>query len=591
MPPASTNSATSITWPTKRSRVISRPGRGWLPWLGLGIILLLALFLRFYQLGQAGYNQYYAATVQSMLTSAHNFFYAAYEPGGSVSVDKPPLGFWLQAASAAIFGINGFALALPQVLAGLLAIPLLYHLVQRQFGVWAGLLAALTLAITPVTVSTERNNTIDGTLVLLLLLAAWAFIRATESGRVRFLWLGAVLVGLGFNVKMLQAFLPLPAFYALYLVGAPQRWWRKLLHLAAAGLLLLVVSLSWAVAVDLTPPENRPYVGSSSDNSVMELILGHNGLARLLPGGRQLATRLFGDDSPDAAPAGNQANTPNTPANPPGAAPNAGNAPGGINQEIGDPGPLRLFTEPLVTEAGWLLPLALFSLLLVLVTVRWQWPPAGKHLAAFLWGGWLLTELLFFSVASLYHAYYLIMLGPPLAALVGMGGWALWQQYRQRPWLGWLLAGTASLLTLGTQWLTLRAYPDQAAWLLPLSLLLALVGLGGLLLLTLAHRPAGGLPKIALAIALAATLAAPAAWAFSTTLNSTPNVNLPRSGPATGSTPGAVPNAPGAPAGNQPAQTGSLNQQQQARLNYLTPRTSANTYLAWVRNYGSGVTV
>ncbi len=183
--------------------------------LGLGLIVLLGAFLRFYQLGAFSIgNAYYAATVQSMLTSWHNFFYAAYEPGGSVTVDKPPLGFWVQAASAALLGVNGFALALPQAVAGTLSIPLLYLLVKRYFGAGPALLAALVLAATPVTIATERNNTIDGLLLFVLLLAVWAIIRAVDSGRFRYLLLSMFLVGLGFNIKMMQAFLPLPAMFA-----------------------------------------------------------------------------------------------------------------------------------------------------------------------------------------------------------------------------------------------------------------------------------------------------------------------------------------------------------------------------------------
>ncbi|MFQ5341101.1 MAG: ArnT family glycosyltransferase [Anaerolineae bacterium] len=166
---------------------------------------MLGAFLRFYQLGAYSIgNTYYAATVKSMLTSWHNFFYAAFEPGGSVTVDKPPLGFWVQAISAYFLGVNGFALALPNALAGLGSILLVYHLVRRRFGVWPGLAAALALAVTPVTIAAERNNTIDGLLVFVLLLAAWAFLKASESGKLRHLLLGVFLVGLGFNIKMVD---------------------------------------------------------------------------------------------------------------------------------------------------------------------------------------------------------------------------------------------------------------------------------------------------------------------------------------------------------------------------------------------------
>ena len=175
------------TNPVVNKRVLGLP----LTVILLSGIVLLAAFLRFYNLDALGDgNLYYTAAVESMLDSWHNFFFVSFEPGGSVTVDKPPLGFWIQAGSAALFGVNGFALALPQALAGVLSILVLYALVRRFFGVWPGLVAALVLAVMPVAVSTERNNTIDGLLVLALLLAAWAFVLATERASLGWLLLG-----------------------------------------------------------------------------------------------------------------------------------------------------------------------------------------------------------------------------------------------------------------------------------------------------------------------------------------------------------------------------------------------------------------
>jgi len=276
---------------------LSRPPTVTRAWqrLALAGILLLALFLHFFRLEQEGYaNLYYAAAVKSQLTSWHNFFFNSFDPGGFVTVDKPPLGLWVQTASAALFGFSGFSLLLPQAAAGVLSVLLLYHLVRRTFGPPAGLTAALVLAITPISVAANRNNTMDSQLVLVLLLAAWAVIRAAETGRLRWLLACATLVGLGFNIKMLQAFMVLPAFYLLYLVGSPARWWKRLVHLGLATVVLLIVSFAWAVAVDLTPPDARPYIGSSSDNSVLELVIGHNGMSRLLPGGLRALDNLAG---------------------------------------------------------------------------------------------------------------------------------------------------------------------------------------------------------------------------------------------------------------------------------------------------------
>jgi len=188
--------------------------------LALTGIMALAALLRFVNLDAVGDgNLYYAAAVKSMLTSWENFFFAAAEPGGSVTVDKPPLGLWVQALSAAVFGVNAFGLVLPQILAGLGSVVIVYGLVRRWFGEGAGLLAALILAITPVSVAVERNNTMDALLIFTLLLTAWMFVLAAERGP-GWLLLGGLLVGLAFNIKMLQAFLPVPAMFLYYFLRA-----------------------------------------------------------------------------------------------------------------------------------------------------------------------------------------------------------------------------------------------------------------------------------------------------------------------------------------------------------------------------------
>src|SRR5260221_5849821 len=229
-----------------------------------------------------------------MMDNWHNFFFAAYDPGCFTSLDKPPVGFWLQVASAKLFGFTPFSVLLPQALAGVLSVLLLYYLVRRHFGETAGLLAALALALSPISVVTNRNVTIDSTLTLTLLVGAWAALRAAEAGRLRWLLLCAAVVGVGFNVKMLEAYLVVPAFGLLYLLAAPRSIWKRVGHLAIALILLLVISFSWALAVDLTPASQRPHVGSTQDNSEISLALGYNGLQRLLGlggGGKPTSTQ------------------------------------------------------------------------------------------------------------------------------------------------------------------------------------------------------------------------------------------------------------------------------------------------------------
>jgi 4-amino-4-deoxy-L-arabinose transferase-like glycosyltransferase len=475
------------------------PSRLWQR-LGLGAVMLISIFMNFFQLGQNGFaNLYYASAIRSMLDNWHNFFYVAFDPGGFVTVDKPPLGFWLQAASAKIFGFTPFSIFLPQALAGVLSVFLLYHLVRRHFGVVAGLLAALALAISPISVPTNRNNTIDSTLVLVMLLGAWAVLKAAEKGKLRWLLLCAVFVGLGFNIKMLEAYLVVPAYGLLYLLAAPRRIWIRIAHLALAALLMLTISLSWAVAVDLTPASSRPYVGSSQNNSELSLALGYNGIERLLGQvfgrssnntGNTNTGSTSGTITPGQFPSSGTESGTSTGGNFPrpesgslGQPPEGfGNGGGGFGNggggggstgmfNTGNPGLLRLFNEPLGGQIVWLLPIALLGIL----ALAWQRRPRFRGIPEFspqqhsmiLWGVWLVTMAVFFSAAGFFHQYYLSTFAPAICALFGIGIVVMWQDYRRSGWRGWLLP-LALMLTALEQIHIIVSNPSWGMWLIPL---------------------------------------------------------------------------------------------------------------------------
>ncbi len=248
-------------------------------------IVGIAAALRLYKLEQNGYGrEYFAAGVRSMLESLHCFLYNAFDPAGFVSLDKPPLALWLQVASAKVLGFSAFSVLLPQVLEGLVSVVLVYRLVARRFGTGAALLAAAFLALTPISVAIDRSNNTDSCLTLVLLLAAWALIRAAESGSFRLLVLAMALVGVGFNVKMAAALVIVPTFVLVY-GCSPQAasLARRGARLGIALVVMTVVALSWVTLFDLTPPAERPYAGSTKHNSMLELALLHNGLERFIP--------------------------------------------------------------------------------------------------------------------------------------------------------------------------------------------------------------------------------------------------------------------------------------------------------------------
>jgi 4-amino-4-deoxy-L-arabinose transferase-like glycosyltransferase len=521
-----------------------------------------------------------------MIQSWHNFFFVAFDPGGFVTIDKPPLGFWFQAISAKILGYSGFSLLLPEALAGIGSVAMLYILVRRVFGAPAGLLAALFMALTPVLVATSRSNIIDSTLVFFMLLGAWAVSKAVDTGRLRWLILCAVLVGLGFNIKMLEAFLVVPAFGLMYLLGAKLRWRVKLLHLFLATIVLLSVSLSWAAAVDLTPASQRPWVDSTSTNSELDLALGYNGLERLLGQGSsavfhaQPATTSTGTQSSNAGTAtkpstasattkaaGTSAGTSvkagagattnaagttaattgttkasgasaatsattessgtNTGATTTGASTTTqrtaptGNGGGGGLFNNGAAGPLRLFGSELAGQASWLLPLALVGLLVVL-SRKVRFPLDARQRATVLWGGWLLTAGVFYSVAGFFHSYYLVTMAPPIAALAAIAVVTLWRDYlnptgfRLRAWA----LPVALLITAGTQAYMLSSYPTWSSRLTPIIVGMTVLVAGGLVVARFRPRMRRGLWIAVMAAGgMIALLLAPTAWAFDTVSN------------------------------------------------------------------------
>ncbi len=281
------------------ARVVAGPARvaRSVPW-AVCIITAVAAALRFAEVDDVNANWFYDAAVRSMSMSWHNFFFGAFDPGGILAVDKPPLDLWLQVLSVKLFGWNQSALKLPEALGGTLAVPLLYDAVRRILGRPAGLAAATVLAVMPESVLTSRSDTMDSVMMLLVIGALWLTIRACQTGRHRWVLLAGASLGLAFNVKLFEALVAAPALLALYAFGSRVSWRRKLADVAIAGASLVVVGLSWAIAVSLSPGPH-PWPVGSTDGSVWNVMFVFNGFgrvsnasARALPGGPG-ALRLF----------------------------------------------------------------------------------------------------------------------------------------------------------------------------------------------------------------------------------------------------------------------------------------------------------
>jgi len=520
----------------------------------LAILALIAAGLSLYNINQSGdLNSYYTAAITSMVQSWHNFFFNAYDPGGFITIDKPPVAFWLQAISAKLFGIHSWSLALPSALGLAGSVILLYLIMKPHFGITAARIAGLIMALTPIAVAVSRTNNADSTLVFFLMLATYLLFKSVRSGKLLTLCIAFGLVGVGFNTKMLQAFMVLPAFYLLYWLARKGQWKQKILHLLTASVLMGMISLSWAVIVDLTPADQRPFVGSSgTSNSVLELALGYNGISRLtgdssgggsggmgtMPSGtpdgrsnssttsssiRSSSTPTTANTSTDTSNAKTSAIS-DQPATTTVSADHStaavqntnGNAPpqggfgggndggrsgsggmggsGGGSNDAGDAGWLRLFSTANAGQIAWFLPLALLSALILWLQRREQ-----RHIVLF-WVAWLAPMIIFFSIAGHIHRYYFIMMAPAIAALTGAALAYLWQNIHKR-WLTiFMLIGIATGL-----YITISL--DQMI----LGIVAALIGLVSI---GIALRSRQSMNRISLTLALVALLVAPAYWSI-----------------------------------------------------------------------------
>jgi 4-amino-4-deoxy-L-arabinose transferase-like glycosyltransferase len=419
----------------------------------LGLTLLAALAYG-WDIGSS-IEIFYAAAVRSMSMHWHDFLYGAFDPAGTITIDKLPGAFWVQALSVRLFGVHTWAVALPQVVEGALTVPVLYRAVRRLAGPLAGLAAAAVLALSPATVALDRGNISDTLMVLLVVLAADAVVSGLLYRRLGSMLLAGLWVGVAFQAKMLEAWLVLPALGLTYLVACAGPLRPRLLRLAALVGVVAVVSLSWMTFVSLTPASQRPYVDGSQHNSVFEQVFDYNGFGRV------------GQASPNAQ-VGRTLDIPFLSAPSPRPAWN------------------RLLHGPYGRDSAWLLPAALASLVAGLVARRRQPRTDLVRAGVILWGTWLLTLGLVFSVSATINSYYLAALTPAIAGLLGIGADLAWRA-RQTVAAQVTVAGVTMVTALYAAWLLPAAGTGVPTWLATAAVVIA-VAATGLLLVALRRR-------------------------------------------------------------------------------------------------------
>ncbi|BBZ78237.1 glycosyl transferase [Mycolicibacterium anyangense] len=520
-------------------------------WVRPALCALLAAtaVLYLWGLGAAGWaNEYYAAAVQAGTQSWKALLFGSIDSGNAITVDKPPAALWVMALSGRIFGFSTWSMLAPQALMGVASVALVYGAVRRVSGYRAGLLAGAVLALTPVAALMFRYNNPDALLVLLLVAAGYCLIRALDGAASRWVALAGVAVGVAFLAKLLQALLVTPALALVVLVALPGTGWHRL-RVLLVGLVSMIVSAGWYLAlVSLWPADSRPYIGGSTDNSLLQLALGYNGLGRVFGG--------------DGNPGGSGGPTE-------GAGPMAGSAMFG-----GSTGITRMFGDSMGTEISWLLPAALIGLAAGLWFTRRAPRTDRTRAALLLWGGWLVVTVVVFSfMKGIMHPYYTVALAPAVAAVIGLSVRELWRG-KQFSMPRWTLAAMLAVTGIWN-FVLLERTPDWLPWLrwaivVGAVVVAAVLAAGG-------HR-LGRWTAVLAAAGLLVGLAGTSAYSIETVLNSHSG-GIPTSGPSrpgTGFGPGG-PGGFGAGGGSRGGVSPAVNTELQKLLKQSGNRWAAAT--------------
>jgi 4-amino-4-deoxy-L-arabinose transferase-like glycosyltransferase len=526
-------------------------------WVRPALLALLAVTATLYlwDLGASGWaNSFYSAAVQAGTKSWKAFFFGSSDSSNFITVDKPPAALWVMEISARIFGLSSWSLLVPQALEGVAAVAVVYATVRRWSSAGAGLLAGAVMALTPVAALMFRYNNPDALLVLLLCGAAYATTRAIEKASTRWLVLAFSLVGLGFITKMMQAFLVVPALAGAYLLASPTTPWRRLRQLAIAGAAMVVSAGWWVVVVMAVPAADRPFIGGSQDNSLWNLIFGYNGFGR-----------LTGNES--------------------------GSVGGGTGTtgRWGPTGLTRLFGSEMGSQISWLLPAALLLLAVGLVLTLRRARTDRTRAALVLWGGWLLVTGLVFSLAQgIIHPYYTVALAPAIAAIVGIGTWALWSR-RSALWAR-LAMGSTVLATSAWSVVLLDRVPKWHPELRPVILAAGCMAAVLIVLSTyIGHASRARVARaVALGVAGVAVLAAPAAYTLATV--ATPHTGaIPSAGPASAAAAGPFGQGGGGFGPGGSGQGGAGAQRGLPRGGQFSPGGTGAGRTSTVPSFGAGV--
>lgn len=487
------------------------------------ILLLLTSVAYIWNLGQSGWaNSFYAAAVQAGTKSWKAFFFGSIDASNFITVDKPPASLWVMELSARIFGLNSWSMLVPEALEGVACVWVLYITIRRWFSPKAALIAGAVLAMTPVAALMFRFNNPDALLVLLLTASAYFFTRALEDGKTKWLVWTSLLIGFGFLAKMMAAFFVIPVFAVVYLLFAPVSVRHRTFQIVISAISVVVSSGWWVAIVQLIPAANRPYIGSSQKNSILDLIFGYNGLGRLTGNEFGISRLKSPMDVPSSGMASQAANMG-------GPGGNMAGHTGGMGANFsGSTGLTRLFNSEMGGQISWLIPGALILLVVTVWLVRRRWKSDRTIPALVLWAGtFLITGVVFSFGAGTIHSYYTIALAPSIGAIIGIGAEVHWKQREQLA----ARLGLAAAITTTAVWsyFLLDRTPTWNPW---LRFVILIIGVLAAITIAVGLQLGKHLMVSAAMAGLAASLSGPFAYTMQTI--ATPHTgSMPSAGPAT----------------------------------------------------------
>ncbi|GEE01259.1 glycosyl transferase [Gordonia spumicola] len=472
----------------------------------LAVLLVSTTVLYLWNLSANGWgNSFYTAAIQAGSQSWKAWFFGSSDMASSITVDKPPASLWIPALSVRVFGLNSWSVLVPEVLMGVGSVALLYVITRRVFGHWAGIGAGAVLALTPVAAMMFRFDNPEALLILLMVAAMGALLKAAESGKLRWMIAAGVAVGFGFLAKQLEVMLIVPPMVVVYFVAAPGGWLRRVGHLFAALGALIVSAGWWILTVELWPASSRPYIGGSQNNSILDLTFGYNGLGRL--DGNEKGSvggggRMGGQSGRFADMAGQQG----FPGGPGGRGPGGG--------MWGQTGITRMFDAEQGGQIAWLIPAAIILGVAALVVIGRAPRTDRRRAYLLLFGGWLAVMTLTFSfMAGIFHSYYTAAMAPAVAAVIAGSAAVVWPA-REKLWVRLVLA-VSTWTTVGWGFALLDRSPEFVPWLRWLVLIVGLVAGAALLV-----APGSGWKDRTLAAgataAIVAGLAGPLAYTIDT---------------------------------------------------------------------------